>query len=89
MKKLLMLIWWKTFFVWCTRHNDIIEYKKNLRETIFSAIELCKLPFIDIMTMPVKMLYDLLKWKVDIEEEKARLIKEKQGKTSTGPTRRK
>jgi len=36
------------------------------------------------MEMPIKRLYDLLKWKADLEEEKAKLIKEKtsQGKKS-------
>ena len=29
--------------------------------------------------MPVKRLYDLLKWKAELEEEKAKLIKEKTG----------
>ena len=31
------------------------------------------------MEMPVKRLYDLLKWKAELEEEKAKLIKEKTG----------
>jgi hypothetical protein len=31
------------------------------------------------MEMPVKRFYDLLKWKAELEEEKAKLIKEKTG----------
>jgi len=31
------------------------------------------------MEMPVKRLHDLLRWKADLEEEKAKLMKEKTG----------
>jgi hypothetical protein len=31
------------------------------------------------MEMPVKRMHDLLRWKAELEEEKAKLIKEKTG----------
>jgi hypothetical protein len=33
--------------------------------------------------MPVKRLYDLLKWKTDLEEEKSKIMKEKQTKSGS------
>jgi hypothetical protein len=38
---------------------------------------------VDIMLMPVKRLYDLLKWKADLEEEKSKLMKEQQMKNAS------
>lgn len=40
-------------------------------------METMKQQYTSIMEMPVKRLYDLLKWKADLEEEKTKLIKEK------------
>ena len=62
-------------------HNGIFSYKTNLNEAIFSAIEMCKQPYTDIMNMPVKRLYDLLKWKADIEEEKSKIMKDQKLKS--------
>ena len=44
---------------------------------------MCKQPYDSIMNMPVKRLYDLLKWKSDLEEEKAKVMKEQQLKNSS------
>ena len=63
-------------------HDSIFSYKSSLNEAIFSAIEMCKQPYTDIMEMPVKRLYDLLKWKADVEEEKSKLIKEQKTKNA-------
>jgi hypothetical protein len=74
----------KTSFAWYTLHDkEIDKYRSNLSESIFSAIELCHQPYDAIMNMPVKRLYDLLKWKSDLEEEKAKIMKEKQSKVSS------
>jgi hypothetical protein len=74
------LIWSRTFFEWYTLHNDQIDkYKKVLQENIFICIETLKQQYTSIMEMPVKRFHDLLKWKADLEEEKAKLIKEKTG----------
>jgi len=75
-KILLILTWWKTFFGWYTHLDNIVEYKKTLSENIFACIEMCRLQYIDIIVMPVKRFYDLLKWKTTLEEEKRKLIKE-------------
>ena len=42
-------------------------------------METLKQQYISIMEMPVKRLHDLLRWKAELEEEKAKLIKEKTG----------
>jgi hypothetical protein len=38
-----------------------------------------KQTYIDIMSMPVKRLYNYLKWKTDLEDEKQKLIEEVAG----------
>ena len=53
------------------------KYSKILHENIFICMETMKQQYTSIMEMPVKRLYDLLKWKADLEEEKTKLIKEK------------
>jgi hypothetical protein len=40
-------------------------------------MELGKQQYLTVMAMPVKKLGNYLKWKSDLEEEKARLMKEK------------
>ena len=39
-------------------------------------MELSKQSYHNVMNMPVKKMYDYLKWKEDYEEEKAKLMKE-------------
>jgi len=39
-------------------------------------MELSKQPYQNVVNMPVKKMYDYLKWKEDYEEEKAKLLKE-------------
>jgi len=68
----------KTFFEWYTVHEDKIEqYRKALQLNIFSAIEMLKQQYDTVMAMPVKRFYDLLKWKAELEEERAKLMQEK------------
>jgi hypothetical protein len=52
-------------------------------------METLKQPYTSIMEMPIKRLYDLLKWKADLEEEKAKLIKERTGQGKKVSTWRK
>jgi len=47
-----------------------------LNDSIFAAIEMLHLGYIDIMYMPVKRFNDLLKWKADIEDQKMKMIEE-------------
>jgi hypothetical protein len=54
----------------------IDEYKKMLNDSIFAAIEMLHLGYIDVMFMPVKRLNDLLKWKTNIEEQKIKMMEE-------------
>ena len=51
-------------------------YKKMLNDSIFACIEMLKQGYIDVMLMPVKKFYDILKWKADIEEQKMKMIEE-------------
>jgi len=45
-------------------------------------MELMKQNYLDIMLMPVKRFYDLIKWKSDLEEERNKLMKEEETKRS-------
>ncbi len=40
-------------------------------------MEMLHQPYLDIMQMPVKRFNDLLKWKADIEEQKMKMIDER------------
>jgi hypothetical protein len=75
--KLLILIWWKTFFVWCTQYDKIGEFKNNLQENIFACKELTNESYIDILTFPVERFYALIKWKTDLEKDKQKMMDEK------------
>ena len=57
------------------------RYKRNLQENIFICIETLKQPYESIIEMPIKRLYDLLRWKAKLEEEKSKLIKERTAQT--------
>jgi hypothetical protein len=67
----------KTFFVWCTRYDNISEFKKNLQENIFACKELTGEGYIDIMSLPVERFYGLIKWKTDLEKDKQKMMNEK------------
>ncbi len=41
---------------------------------------MCKENHMSIMKMPVKRFYDLLKWKGDLEDERAKMMEERRGK---------
>jgi len=69
-------IWFLSFFAWSTQADVIDEYKKMLNDSIFACIEMLKQGYIDVMLMPVKKFYDILKWKADIEEQKMKMIEE-------------
>ena len=43
-------------------------------------MELMKLTYNDIIFIPVKRFYDLIKWKTDLEEEKQKIMKEQESK---------
>lgn len=43
-------------------------------------MELMKIPYHDIIFMPVKRFYDLIKWKSDLEEERQKIMKEQEAK---------
>ena len=78
----------KTFFEWCTLHSEIDKYRKNLAENIFSLIELMKLTYHDIIFMPVKRFYDLIKWKTDLEDERQKIMKEQELKIKSSNKKR-
>jgi len=43
----------------------------------------------DIINMPVKRFYDLIKWKADLEEERQKLMKEQEEKIKSMQKQRK
>jgi hypothetical protein len=46
-------------------------------------MELMKVPYHDVIFMPVKRFYNLIKWKTDLEEERNKIIKEQQEKIAS------
>lgn len=68
-----------TFFQWFIQTDNITTYKNNLVQNIFSAIEMLGMDYPNIMNMPVKRFYDLLKWKSDLEEERQKQLESEQG----------
>ena len=72
----LILTWWKTFFVWCTQHDRIDEYRRILSENMFACMEMCRQQYVSIIDMPVKRFYDLLKWKTQLEEDRKKIMDE-------------
>jgi len=51
-------------------------------------MELMRQQYTTVMMIPIGRFYEMLKWKSKLEEEKQRIIKERSGKISTGPTSR-
>lgn len=80
MKIHMILIWWKAFFVHCTQHDEIIKYKEDLSQIVFTCMELSKQSYVECMLMPYKRLQDYMNWKTKLEEEKQKNIKEEMGR---------
>jgi hypothetical protein len=59
------------------------KYKKNLQQNIFLCMDMMNIGYLDVMLMPVKRFYDLIKWKIEIEEEKIKQME----KINTGSKR--
>ena len=68
------MIWSKTFFEWCTHPDWVSNYRKDLQEELFNAMEATKQPYESLISMPVKRFKDFLKWKADLEEQKAKML---------------
>lgn len=63
-----------------TQHDDIIKYKQDLSELIFSCMEFSKQSYVECMLMPYKRLQDYMLWKSKLEDEKQKNIKEEMGR---------
>jgi hypothetical protein len=72
-----VLIWWRTFFAWCTQYEKIDEFKKGFQENIFACKELANETYQSILMMPVERFYSLIKWKTDLEKDKQKMMDEK------------
>jgi len=59
--------------------NEVTVYRKNLKESIFSCMELSGQSYEQVAAMPIQRFYDYLKWKSDLEDEKQKLIKDHVG----------
>lgn len=64
------------FFGWYSEHDQIAEYRKTLADNIFASMEMSGMSYSEVAAMPVKKLFDYLKWKSDLEEEKRKIMKE-------------
>lgn len=72
----MILTWWKAFFVHCSQPDNVVDFKSELTENIFSCMELSRQSYIDVMLMPVKRFQEYLKWKSKLEEEKQKRYEE-------------
>lgn len=59
-----------SFLEWYTRLDDVMKYKSTLQQNIFLCMDMMNVGYLDVMSMPVKRFYDMIKWKIEIEEEK-------------------
>jgi len=48
-----------------------------------------KMSYHDIVNMPVKRFFDLIKWKSDLEEERQKMLKEQEEKIRSAQKQRK
>jgi len=53
-----------------------MEYKKTFQSNLFTCQRLTKLPYIDILIMPIKRFTDCIQWNIDVEEEKNKKLNE-------------
>jgi len=75
------LIWSKTFFVHYTQPNEVEIYRNATTENVFACMEMSKQAYDHVMNMPVKKMFDYLKWKSKLEEEKQKRIEEETKKS--------
>lgn len=62
--------------------NDVEKYRNSLAADIYTCMELSKQSYVEVCQMPVNRLYDYLKWKTQLEEEKQKRIEEETKKQS-------
>ncbi len=56
-------------------NNDLKDdYRDTLEENIFVAMELMKMGYTEVMSMPVGRLKSLVKWKTDLEDKKQKAL---------------
>ena len=77
----LILTWSKTFFAHYTQSSEIDSYRESVTENVFACMELSKQSYQNVMLMPVKKLFDYLKWKTKLEEDKQKRIEEETKKS--------
>ncbi len=58
-------------------YDAIDVYKKVLNDNVFTCMELSGQSYNEIMAMPVKKLFDYLKWKNNLEDSKRKILEEK------------
>jgi len=79
---------WSNFFEWWQDPDSVDNFRKSLDENIRSLMELMDQSWDSIMFMPYKFFVDTLKWKINLEDEKAKQMTETTGgKTSKGLTK--
>jgi len=50
------------------------SYVKSLLDKVYLLVEVMKIPYSDVMNMPLKRLDDLLDWKAKLEEEREKAL---------------
>lgn len=70
------MIWSVNFLEWYTQTDKINSYLKDLKETVFSCMELSRQSYNEVMSMPIQKVYDYMRWKIKLEEDKQAIMKE-------------
>jgi hypothetical protein len=74
-----------SFFEWWQRYDSIENFKRTINENVRSFMELMHQQWDTIMWMPYKFFMDSLKWKIDLEDEKRRVVEgSAKGRSSKG-----
>lgn len=62
--------------------NSVEQYRNALAADVYTCMEMSRQSYTDVMKMPLQRLYDYLKWKTNLEEEKQKRIEEETKKQS-------
>ena len=64
-------------------YDSIETYKKTLDDNIFTCMEMSRQSYQDVVMMPVKKMFDYLKWKSSLEDSKRKILQEKQAEANS------
>lgn len=64
----------------CTQYKEISDYRDSLARDVYACMEFSKQSYTEAMCMPVQRFHGYMKWKVEVEEEKAKSLQEEMGR---------